>query len=244
MHVLAISFLLVFFIQPVMAGPAGYVYTPAVTQGEREIDVKYGTASPVAGSGAQAFSLGFGYGATESWFTEVYLKQERYGTQNATLLEWENKFQLTETGEYPVDIGLVTELEAPLVSNVPWELRLGPLLQKEFGKVQLNVNLLFVRAFGQMDETGVPFSTNLAYQWQAKYRWQPVLELGLQGMGEVGKWNNWYAQAEQNHRAGPAIFGKLPLGNRQAIKYNAAWMFGASPAAPKQTFRMQIEYEY
>lgn len=232
------------FIRPAYASPADYVYTPAVAQGEREIDVKYGTASPVAGSSAQAFSLGFGYGATQSWFTEVYLKQERYGTQNATLAEWENKFQLTETGEYPVDIGLVTELEAPLSSHVPWEFRSGPLLQKEFGKLQLNANLLFVRAFGKMDETGVPFSTNLAYQWQAKYRWQPVLEFGLQGMGEVGKWNSWYPQAEQNHRMGPAIFGKLPLGNRQAIKYNAAWLFGASAATPNHTFRMQLEYEY
>lgn len=237
-------FILGIFTQPVFASPADYVYTPAVAQGEREIDFKYGTASPLAGSGAQAFSLGFGYGATQSWFTEVYLKQERNGTQNATLAEWENKFQLTEAGEYPVDIGLVTELEAPLVSHVPWEFRLGPLFQKEFGKLQLNANLLFVRAFGKMDETGVPFSTNLAYQWQAKYRWQPVFEFGLQGMGEVGKWNNWYPQAEQSHRVGPAVFGKLPLGNGQAIKYNAAWLFGASAAAPNHTVRMQLEYEY
>lgn len=232
------------FIQPVHAGPADYVYTPSVSYGEREIGVKYGAASPPAGNGTQVAGVGFGYGATEHWFTEVYLKRERNGAQDATLAEWENKFQLTETGEYPVDMGLLTELEMPLSGSAPWELRFGPLLQTEFGKFQLNGNLLFERAFGRADETGVPFSTNLAYQWQVKYRWQPALEFGLQGLGEAGKWDNWYGRNQQVHRVGPALFGKLALGGRQAIKYNLAWLAGSSSAAPSHTFRAQVEYEF
>lgn len=232
------------FIQPASAGPADYVYTPTVEFGERELDVKYGTATPLAGNRAQVASIGIGYGAKEYWFTEVYLKQERNGTQNFTLAEWENKFQLTDTGKYPVDIGFVTELEAPISGRAPWEIRLGPLLQTEFGKIQLNGNLLFERAFGMADEDGVAFSTNLGYQWQAKYRWQPTLEIGMQGLGEVGKWNHWSKQGDQNHRMGPAVFGKFALGDRQAIKYNAAWLIRASNAAPNHTFRMQLEYEF
>ena len=161
----------------------------------------------------------------------------------ANLAEWENKFQLTETGKYPVDIGFITELEAPLSGNATWDINIGPLFQTEFGKIQLNGNLLFERAYGKEDESGVPYSTNFNYQWQAKYRWQPVLEFGVQGFGEMGKWNVWNNQANQNHRIGPAIFGKLALGNRQAIRYNAAWLFGASAAA-SHTFRMQVEYEF
>ena len=232
------------FAQAVSANPADYIYTPAVEYGEREIDVKIGANTPQAGIRAQGASLGYGYGAKEYWFTEVYLKQERSGSADANLAEWENKFQLTETGQYPVDAGLITELEAPLSSNAPWEFKLGPLLQTEFGKLQLNGNLLFERAFGRADESGVPYSTNFNYQWQAKYRWQPVLEFGVQGFGEMGKWNDWNKQANQNHRIGPAIFGKFALGNRQAIRYNAAWLLGASNAAPTHTFRMQVEYEF
>ena len=230
--------------QDVFAGAADYVYTPAVEYGEREVDIKFGATSPLAGNRAQGASIGFGYGAKEYWFTEVYLKQERDGSDVANLVEWENKFQLTETGQYPVDVGLITELEAPLSTNASWEFKLGPLFQTEFGKLQLNGNLLFERAFGNADENGVPFSTNFNYQWQAKYRWQPVLEFGVQGLGEMGKWNDWNSQASQNHRVGPAIFGKFALGNRQAIKYNAAWLLGASNAAPTHTFRMQVEYEF
>jgi hypothetical protein len=226
------------------AGAADYVYTPAVEYGEREIDFKAGATSPLAGNRSQGASIGFGYGAKEYWFTEVYLKQEREGSAVGNLAEWENKFQLTDTGKYPVDVGLITELEAPLSSNVPWEFKLGPLFQTEFGKLQLNGNLLFERAFGKTDESGAPYNTIFSYQWQAKYRWQEFLEFGVQGLGEMGKWNDWNKQTDQNHRVGPAVFGKIGLGNRQAIRYNAAWLLGASNAAPTHTFRMQVEYEF
>lgn len=227
------------------AGPADYVYTPTVEYGEREIDLKYGEASPRAGNpSAQGASIGLGYGVREHWFTEVYLKHERIGNQDANVAEWENKFQLTETGEYPVDLGFITELEAPLSANTPWEINAGPLLQTEFGKVQLNGNLLFQRAFGMPDEHGAPYVTNFNYQWQAKYRWTRPLEFGLQGIGGMGKWNNWSSQSSQSHLAGPAVMGKFLLGGRQSIQYNAALLFSASRAAPNNTFRMQVEYEF
>jgi hypothetical protein len=230
--------------QDAFAGAADYVYTPAVEYGEREIDFKFGATSPVAGDRMQAASIGYGYGAKEYWFTEVYVKQEREAGGIANLAEWENKFQLTDTGEYPVDVGLITELEAPLSANTPWEFKLGPLFQTEFGKLQLNGNLLFERAFGAADESGVPYNTNFGYQWQVKYRWQPVLEFGMQGFGDMGKWNDWDKQADQSHRIGPAVFGKFALGDRQAIRYNAAWLFGTGNAAPDNSFRMQVEYEF
>jgi hypothetical protein len=230
--------------QEAFAGAADYVYTPAVEYGEREVDVKIGATSPLAGNRSQAASIGYGYGAKEYWFTEVYLKQERDGSDIANLAEWENKFQLTDTGEYPVDVGLITELEAPVSANASWEFKLGPLFQTEFGKLQWNGNLLFERAFGKADESGVPYSTDFSYQWQAKYRWQRSFEFGVQGLGDMGKWNDWNKPADQSHRVGPAVFGKLALGNRRFVAYNAAWLLGTNNAAPSHTFRMQTEYEF
>lgn len=227
-----------------LAGPADYIYTPAVQYGEREIDVKYGAASPNAQGSAQGVSLGLGYGAGEHWFTEFYVKSERAGPSHATLAEWENKFQLTEIGEYPVDVGFVTELEAPIKGNAPREVRLGPLFQTELRRLQLNANLLVGHSFGGADEGGPANTTVFGYQWQAKYRWQPVLDFGLQGFGETGKWNKWGTTDQQNHRLGPAVMGTLALGGRQVLCYNAAWLFGVSRAAPNHTFRMQVEYEF
>ena len=82
------------YIGSVAAGPADYVYTPNVEQGEKEVDFKYGATNQQDGAHANVTSLGFGYGATEYWFTEVYLKREREGSEGLTIAEWENKFQL------------------------------------------------------------------------------------------------------------------------------------------------------
>ena len=224
------------------AAPADYVYTPAVEYGEKEIDFKAGTARKGDDPRASAASIGFGYGATEWWFTEFYLKYKRENDEGTKYdaVEWENKFQLTETGKYPVDIGFLLEIERPRVHAEGWEVKWGPLFQTEFGKVQLNANLLFQRSY--QAEAGS--ETVFLYQWQAKYRWLPQFEFGLQGFGEMGRWNHWATADERSHSAGPAIFGKLPIGDHQAIRYNAAWLLGMSTAAPDHTFRVQVEYEF
>lgn len=227
-----------------IAGPGDYVYLPNVEYGEREIDFKFGSARSPEGNRNSVDSLGLGYGATEWWFTELYLKYKRDGSlgNRFDAIEWENKFQLTETGKYPVDVGFVLEFEAPRDRSEGYELRFGPLLQTEFGRLQLNANLLLERVYRNSD--GVAHATEIGYQWQAKYRWRPEFEFGLQGFGEMGKWNDFDGADSQNHRLGPAVFGKIALGDRQALRYNAAWLFGASRAAPDHTLRLQVEYEF
>lgn len=225
-----------------LAGPADYVYTPAVEYGEKEIDFKAGTARKGDDPRESAASIGFGWGATEWWFTEVYLKYKKENNEGTKYdaIEWENKFQLTETGQYPVDVGFLLEIERPRNHAEGWEVKWGPLFQTEFGRLQLNANLLFERSYRAEEASQTVF----LYQYQAKYRWQPQFEFGLQGFGENGKWNHWAPDSERTHSVGPAIFGKLPLGNRQAIKYNAAWLVGTNNASPDHTLRMQVEYEF
>ncbi len=225
----------------VHAGTDEYIFLPGVTYGESEIDFKYGTAKQ-GEERIGAASLGFGYGVTPRWFTEFYAKYHHTGSEGTRFdaWEWENKFQLTEVGQYPVDFGAVIELERPQVRSEGYELRIGPLMQTEFGKVQLNANILFQRHF----RAEGPQRTELGYQWQTKYRLQPEFEIGLQGFGDVGEWHHWAPRNEQSHRLGPAVLGKFALGNRRAIKYNAAWLIKASDAAPSKNFRMQMEYEF
>lgn len=226
----------------VLAAPADYIYTPSVTYGEREIDFKMGSSSQRDTPREAAASLGFGYGVTQHWFSEVYVKYKQELNENTKFdaIEWENKFQLTEPGEYPVDLGFLLEIERPMDHDEGWEVKWGPLLQKDFGKVQANVNLLFQRSY----HAAQPSTLQFLYQWQLKYRYKPEIEYGVQGFGETGDYDNWAPESEQSHRMGPAIFGKLPLSGHQAIKYNAAVLLGASRAAPDSTFRFQLEYEF
>jgi hypothetical protein len=227
---------------PAVAGPADYVYTPSVTAGEREIDFKLGSIDKSSEGRESASSLGFGYGATDHWFTEIYGKYKRESDKGTAFdaFEWENKFQLTETGQYPVDFGFITEIERPRNRDEGYEVRFGPLMQTEFGKTQLNLNVLFERNYRAAEANAM----RLGYQWQVKYRLMPVFEFGAQGFGEVGKWDNFAPRKEQSHRFGPAVFGKIDLGNRHAITYNAAYLIDASDDKHSNTFRTQIEYEF
>lgn len=229
-----------FCLQAAHAETTDYVYTPNVEQGEKEIDFKFGTADSAPRESMA--SLGLGYGANDWWFTEIYVKYAKTGSDSVKYdaFEWENKFQLTETGKYPVDVGLITEIEVPSNRDEGTELKVGPLFQTEFGKLQLNANILFEKRFN----AAVSTPTETGYQWQAKYRWLPAFEYGLQGFGGTGPWNDLDASGNQSHKLGPAIFGKFHAGDRQFIKYNAAWLFGVSNAAPDNTFRMQVEYEF
>jgi hypothetical protein len=225
-----------------VAGPADYVYTPSVSYGEREIDFKSGTVKKSDEDRESAASIGFGYGATENWFTELYIKYKR-DSGNGTYFdafEWENKFQLTQPGEYPVDIGFIAEIERPQDRSEGYEVKFGPLFQTEFGKTQLNANILFERNY----RSDTSNSMRLGYQWQVKYRLAPAFEFGLQGFGELGNWNRIAPRAEQSHIVGPAVFGKIGLGGRQAMKYNAALLTDVSDEKHSTTLRTQVEYEF
>jgi hypothetical protein len=227
-------------LQSAHAGPADYVYTPMVEKGEREIDFKAGTADQDPRK--TVATLGFGYGVNDWWFTEAYVKYAKEGSDSTKYdaFEWENKFQLTETGKYAVDVGFITEIEVAHDSDEGIELKVGPLFQTEFGKLQLNGNLLFEKVVDAAESS----PTVMGYQYQVKYRWLPELEYGLQGFGEMGEWDHWETADEQSHKVGPALFGKFAVGERQAIKYNTAWLFGVSDGAPDNTFRLQVEYEF
>jgi hypothetical protein len=228
------------------AGPSDYVYVPSVEHGEREIDFKMGgwksKDEPVRESAA---SVGFGYGATQWWFTEAYLKYAKTSGERARYdaLEWENKFQLTEPNQYAVDVGLVTEIEIPREHREEgYEFKIGPLFQGDAGPIRWNANLLFERIF--RGRSGVPHATDIGYQLQAKYPLKENFEVGAQAFGEMGPWDHRAPRDEQIHRAGPAVFGKVKLRGREAIRYNAALLFSASHAAPRNAFRLQAEYEF
>ena len=222
------------------AGPAEYIYTPAVTYGEREIDFKFGSRKS-KDNDLSAASIGLGFGLTEYWFSELYVKYNHAtGTTEFDAYEWENKFQLTETGKYPVDLGMLLEIERPQDRTEGYEITFGPLLQTEVGKTQLNGNLLFKRNYRAESSNRMQIS----YQVQAKYRFKPEFSVGMQGFGELGDYNNLLPQSEQSHRFGPAVFGKFRLEKRQAIKYNMAYLIGTTDNINSKTFRMQLEYEF
>ncbi len=221
-----------------------YLLLPVVVQGEREIDWRTGIASAGATTNAQAdYALGFGYGITGHWFSELAL---HYGQRQGSALQfkdvaWENILQLAEPGEWPLDIGLSLEVERSRRSQDQLDVTGGALLQKEFGLFQANLNILL----NHVIEGTELATTRVHFQGQLKYRYSEPFEFGVQAFSNVSSYRTtWAPYADQVHRIGPVALGKVKFGHERSLSYNAAFLFGTTDHSPDRTLRFQIEYEF
>jgi hypothetical protein len=210
------------------AGPADKVYLPAVEAGEHEFELRAGYQDGSAEDDLQQYIVDYGYGVNARWFTELAGEYEKIPGEGGEFeaLEWENIFLLTEPGQHWLDVGLFAEYEYSLEGG-PDAIIVGPLLQKEFGRVQANFNPFVEREIGD----GAADEFEYLYALQLKWRLNPLFEPGLQAFGE-----------EDSHRIGPAMFGTLRSFGRE-FKYDAAILFGTGSAAADLTLRFQFEYE-
>jgi len=228
---------------PAFAGPAEYVFPVTVEEGEKEVEFKTGTRKLRDGSRESEYVLGFGLGVNRFWFTELSAKWHKEPGEHHDFdaWEWENRFQLTETGRYPVDVGFVLEIERPHDRAEGYEYKWGPLFQADIGtNWTTNFNVLIEKHI----RTDEPEPAELGYQFQARYRWRPALEFGLQGFGEVGPWDHWKSTTDQSHRWGPALFGAVKVSQRTSLKWNAGVLFGLTNGSPRNQLRLQAEYEF
>lgn len=223
------------------ADPNDYVVMPKVDVGEKEFDFKSGRQHNKDGSSDVAHSIGIGYGFSPQWFSEVYAKYKGEGNAPQTFdaWEWENKFQLTQGGQGSL-IGFLLEIEKPKDASEGYELTYGPLLQKDWGKVQYNFNILIQRHI----KASSPFLTELHYQGQIKYKASSTFQWGAQAFGNMGDYQHFAAGSQREQKMGPAIFGKINLPGHQGVKWNAAYLKGFTELTPSSTLRLQVEYEY
>jgi hypothetical protein len=227
-----------------------YLFTPTVTQGEREIDWHFGTGSSGDKTGAESNAgVNFGIGVTQHWFTELDIEYRRRSPVGTVFdaLEWENILQIGEPGQWPVDIGMVFNVEIPnATSSGPHRkdgssVRFGPLLQKDIGKVEVNFNLLFARFF----QGSALAATQLTYQSQIKFRYSPALEVGIQAFGRCSAdGQTWAPYSGQVQRVGPVVLGRLGLPRERSLSYNVGFLFGTTNHSPDRTLRLQVEYEF
>ena len=226
------------------ADPSTYLLQPIVTLGEHEIDFHLG-----AGSGGRstpperAAGLGFGMALSQRWYSEVAVQYQRVGSLATQFdaVEWENIVQLAEQGDWPVDAGVLVEVERPRAEDEGPSLRLGALLQKDWGRFEFNGNLIASRHVHSARFESVQWR----YQFQAKYRDTREFEYGVQAFGTPSSSaRSWEDYQRQVHRVGPAVMGKFSLENERSLSYNAAILFGTTDHSPDRTFRLQMEYEF
>jgi hypothetical protein len=227
----------------VAAGPSDDVKSPIVEKGEKEFEFKSGTAKNRDGTRESEHTVAVGMGLTDWWFAELQAIWHKDPGQHHEFDAWEleNHFQLTPTGKYPVDVGMLLEIERPRDRSEGYEFRWGPLFQADLGKqFTANFNVLIERHTRAAAQERV----ELGYQWQLRYHWKPEFDFGVQGFGEVGPWKHWERTSEQSHIAGPAVFGEFKIFGEHEIKYNAGALFGMTDGSPRNLLRLQAEYVF
>ncbi len=217
------------------------VYSPLVEQGEMAIELRghYDFDGRSSLDGGQAYKLEFEYAPTSRWLTELLVEYEREPGESleATEIASENIFQLTEQGQYWADFGLLAEYAYSLEDDGADAIELGLLGQKDFGRNEVRVNLLFEQAL----ESGADLE--LGYRWQYRYRLEERFEPGIEMYGGLGDWGAFGSFNDHEQQLGPAMYGKFRTANG-AFKYELGLLFGLTDATPDTTMRFMVEYEF
>lgn len=209
------------------------VYSPTVETGEWELELRGTTSRDDNPDRDHQYKqkVGLGYGVAERLFIEGYVITEKEPGEEATIeaFEFEALLQLTEQGEYPVDLGFLTELERERRENV-WEVKGGPILQTQAGNWLATANLLLEEKFGR-DHDGEEHPEFLGAA-QLRYRLMPTIEPAVE-----------YYYDDHTQAVGPVLLGAFRMG-RMRIKWEAGVLFGLADETPDQTARWLLEIEY
>lgn len=222
-----------------IADPGYYVVTTYPDAGQHTLDFRYWSVKRPGKPEKIWPELGYAYGVNSRWTSELFASwvSSSRVPMHVSSWNWQNDVLLTQ-GEWPLDVALHTQFVHAEEGERSYEL--GPALQTDFGRLQVNANLFFIRTTHDDDEPG----TWLRYQWQLRYRALPGLHVGAQGLGELGPWDHWLPHAEQAHRAGPALFTRLPLGERAAFDLQAAMLYGKVYGTSARMFSLRAKTSF
>jgi hypothetical protein len=223
------------------ADPGYYVVTAYDNAGQRSVDFRYWTVKARESTATRWPEIGFGYGVNSRWYTELYasfIGQQDTATRLSTV-NWQNEVLLTQ-GQWPFD--LAVHLAATRIAGTSngYSIEFGPVFQTDIARTQLNLNVFFEHDYGDAS----PGITEMKYQWQIKHRWLPHLQVGLQGFGELGDWDHWDPNGQQSHRAGPALFGDVPLGRGFKLPWQAAVLFGSTYGRRGDMFSLRTQLAF
>jgi high-affinity iron transporter len=218
------------------------VYSPIVEQGELAVEMRghqdYDSRDDVDGSGQ--YKLEVEYSPAAFWRTEMLgeWEQESHGDLEATEVAWENLFQLTPQGKYWLDVGALVEYAHSLEHDGDDALEMGLLLEKQLASTVLTANLVAGRELASGSETELEYA--MRYRW----RISEALEPGVELYGGLGDWGDNGSLQDDEHQLGPSLLGKLRTGDRSALRYEAAVLFGLTQAAPDTAVRLLLEFEF
>ena len=223
------------------------VYSPIIQKGEVEIEHEglYTFDKRNEKNRAQTEKFSIGVGVTDRWATEVYGEVENNREEGKGMdfqnVEWENRFQFFEQGQYWFDAGFYIAYEFAAKDRAADKLEAKLLLEKQLGDFVHTANLILER---EVDGSVPEGEEKEKHDWQGgvawstRYRWKQFLEPGIEVHYDAKELNKRHNFNEQELQVGPALSGKIG-----PIKYDIGYLFGISDAAPDGVLKWIVEYE-
>jgi len=177
------------------------------------------------------------YGVTDRLSLEIGAEVEKEPGESliGTGIEIGGQYQLFEQGENWLDSGIALSYGHATHDGEPNEIKAKLLLEKQHDKLLHIANFVLEQEVGNHAEGG----PNRELLWSSRYLYSKYIEPGFEIQSSFGKTNENLSFNEQEHYAGPAIYGKLT----PHIKYEAAIYAGLSDAATDAAARLFLEYE-
>ena len=226
---------------------ADEIYSPNAEY--REVSVEYNGSRTFDRNpnkdGAQESEVTLEAGLTRRLQVEVSAisSKDPGGTLQLEAREVEGRYQFFEPGEQWLDAGLLVAYAFAAPNNAPDSLEVKLLFQKDLGKFTSTANIGFSQNVGNNSaHSGGP---DYVFLWNTRYRYSVGFQPGIEVQSDLGQGHQLGSFNKQEHYIGPAIYGKLfgPLPQGQAIKYQVAYLFGASNASARGLARALVEYE-
>lgn len=224
----------------------GKLYSPYVEKGEWELEY-FGTRSVDGESGKnneQQHQFSVGYAVNDWWHVEVYRKyaKEPQAKTKFDQYELENIFQLTEQGEYWLDVGGYFAYEYTPQHSRTDTVETKLILEKDIGRFLNILDINLEKDIGSGPKAGF----EPGFLWSSRYNYSKYFDPGFEISSSFNEINRTGSYNAQQHYIGPVAYGKIPLhitGQYDAVKYRMGYLFGVSTAANDGEAVAQIEYE-
>ena len=212
------------------------VYSPHVQAQVNEVEIRgyrYGDSrTDHAGSAAE---LSISRGVNAWWKPELYLlmyKQEADTPGKLQAYEFENTFQFSPPGERWADLGFLLAYEHRTIAGMPDAIETGPLIEKTIGRFSQRLNFIWEKQVGG----GASSRFEYRYSYSGTYAVSQSFHPGIEAYGRP---------ADRAYHAGPIATGEWHIpGTNSNLEYRVGVALGINPAAPRQTWLAQLEYEF